>query len=80
LSLEKLEILDEYRSDTHNLIQDFYISCLEKASVYDRAVGFFSSTSMAAVSRGLTAFIRSGGQMRLIASPQLSDEDIEALA
>ncbi|MGJ3250642.1 MAG: hypothetical protein ACFE0J_05875 [Elainellaceae cyanobacterium] len=44
------------------------------------AVGFFSSTSMAAVSIGLTAFIRSGGQMRLVTSPKLSDENIEAIA
>ncbi len=79
MSLKDLKIQDEYRSDRDNLIQDFYIPCLEKATVYDRAVGFFSSSSMAAVAQGLTAFIRSGGQMRLVTSPQLSAEDVEAI-
>jgi len=80
LSLKELQIQDEYRSDRDNLLRDFYIPCLERATVYNRAVGFFSSSSMAAVAQGLTAFIRSGGQMRLVTSPKLSDEDIEAIA
>jgi HKD family nuclease len=79
LSLRNLDLQDEYRSDRDCLIQDFYIPCLEKATLYSRAVGFFSSTSMAAVAKGLTALIRSGGKMRLVASPYLSTEDIEAI-
>jgi phosphatidylserine/phosphatidylglycerophosphate/cardiolipin synthase-like enzyme len=34
---------------------------------------------MAAAARGLTALIRSGGKMRLVASPFLSQEDAEAI-
>ncbi|MGP1382597.1 MAG: DEAD/DEAH box helicase family protein [Thainema sp.] len=79
MSLQDLTIQDEYRSDRDDLIQDFYIPCLERATVYDRAVGFFSSTSMSAVAAGLTAFIRSGGQMRLVTSPKLSAEDVQAI-
>jgi superfamily II DNA or RNA helicase len=80
LSLRELAIRDEYRSDRCDLIEDFYIPCLEQATVYSRAVGFFSSTSMIAVSKGLTALIRAGGTMRLVASPCLSSEDIKAIA
>lgn len=80
MALKDLDIKGEYRSDRCDLIQDFYIPCLEKATLYSRAVGFFSSTSMAAVASGLTALIRSGGKMRLIASPCLSKEDVEAIA
>jgi hypothetical protein len=80
LSLRDLGIQDEYRSDRCNLIQDFYIPCLENATVYKRAVGFFSSTSMAAAAKGLTALIRSGGKMQLVASPCLSQDDAEAIA
>ena len=79
LGLKELHIQDEYRSDCHNLLQDFYIPCLERATTYDRAVGFFSSSSMALAAQGLTAFIRSGGQMRLVTSPQLSVTDIQAI-
>jgi superfamily II DNA or RNA helicase len=80
LGLRDLNIQDEYRSDRTNIIQDFYIPCLENATLYRRAVGFFSSTSMAAAARGLTALIRAGGKMQLIASPNLSPEDAEAIA
>lgn len=80
LSLKELQIRDEYRSDCDHLIQDFYIPCLEQSSGYSRAVGFFSSSSMAAVAQGLTAFVRSQGRMRLVTSPKLSNDDIEAIA
>ncbi|MBD2094477.1 DNA phosphorothioation system restriction enzyme [Trichocoleus sp. FACHB-591] len=79
MSLSDLELQDEYRSDKRDLIQDFYIPCLEKSVIYNRAVGYFSSSSMAAAARGLTALIRSGGKMQLIASPQLSPEDAKAI-
>jgi DNA phosphorothioation system restriction enzyme len=79
LSLRDLAIQDEYRSDRCDLIQEFYIPCLENATVYKRAVGFFSSTSMAAAAKGLTALIRVGGKMQLVASPHLSPEDAEAI-
>jgi DNA phosphorothioation system restriction enzyme len=79
LSLKDLPLRDEYRSDTCDLVVDFYIPCLERAAVYSRAVGFFSSTSMATLARGLTAFIGTSGKMRLIASPHLSQEDAKAI-
>lgn len=80
MSLKALKIRDEYRSDSCNLIQDFYVPCLESSVIYSRAVGFFSSTALAAAAKGILALIRSGGKMQLIASPYLSQEDAEAIA
>lgn len=80
MGLRDLSIQDEYRSDRGDIIRDFYLPCLANATVYKRAVGFFSSTSMAAAARGITALIRSGGKMQLVASPYLSPEDAEAIA
>ena len=79
MSLQDLIIKEEYRSDRCSLIKDFYIPCLENATLYSRAVGFFSSSSMVAVSKGLTSLIQTGGKMRLVASPCLSAEDVEAI-
>jgi hypothetical protein len=79
VSLKDLRIQDEYRSSECNIVKDFYIPCLEQATGYSRAVGYFSSSSMACVAQGLTAFIRSGGRMRLVTSPQLSEEDVQAI-
>ena len=80
VSLKNLHIQDQYRSDRHHLIRDFYIPCLENSVIYRRAVGFFSSSSMAVVAKGLAAFIHSGGRMQLIASPHLSEADADAIA
>jgi hypothetical protein len=80
LSLSDLELQDDYRSDSCDLIQDFYVPCLENSIVYNHAVGYFSSCSMVAAAKALTALIRSGGRMQLVASPQLSPEDADAIA
>ena len=79
LSLQGLDIQDHYRSDRHNLIKDFYIPCLSATTLYSRAVGYFSSTSIVAVAQGLAALIDAGGKMRLVASPCLSPEDVKAI-
>ncbi len=79
VNLPLVPLQNQYRSDRHNLLQDFYIPCLSRSIRYDRAVGFFSSSSLALAAQGLTAFVQSGGNMRLVASPQLSAEDIVAI-
>jgi hypothetical protein len=55
LNLQKIYIQDHYRSDRNDLIQDFYVPCLSKTTLYSRAVGYFSSTSTVAVAQGLAA-------------------------
>lgn len=79
MSLPEIYIQDHYRSDRNNIIDDFYIPCLSETILYSRAVGYFSSTSIIAVSQGLAALIEAGGKMRLVASPYLSHEDIQAI-
>lgn len=69
-----------YRTGANDLVRDFYRPCLQAAVQYDRAVGYFSSSSLAAASAGLKPFIeRTDSKMRLIASPALSDEDVRAI-
>jgi superfamily II DNA or RNA helicase len=79
LNLTNINIQDHYRSDRNNIIDDFYIPCLSETILYSRAVGYFSSTSIIAVSQGLAALIEAGGKMRLVASPHPSREDIQAI-
>ncbi len=77
--LRDLNLAMRYRSSTHNLLRDFYVPCLGAAVRYDRAVGFFSSYALSAAAAGLPSFIGANGQMRLIASPELSPEDVAAI-
>ncbi|QDS88692.1 Type III restriction enzyme, res subunit [Rosistilla ulvae] len=69
-----------YNSPPDNLIQDFYRPALHRSVRYDRAVGFFSSSLLAAIAPALDKFVGNGGRMRLITSPaNLSDDDLEAM-
>jgi len=55
LSLQDHKIKTEYRSLIDNVIQDFYIPLLSEATTYRRAVGFFSSSALAEISKGIAA-------------------------
>lgn len=78
-ALRELAVRDHYRSDTDNLVAEFYEPCLSAAIRYDRAVGYFTSTSLALAANGLDAFTLGGGKVRLIASPHLTEEDIDQI-
>ena len=55
MSLQDVSIKNEYRSLIDNVVQDFYIPLLERAKVYKRAVGFFSSSSLVEITKGIAA-------------------------
>lgn len=77
MKLPNLEIADSYRSDSTDVVQDFYLPVLAHAVRYDRAVGFFTSRSLALLASGLEKFQANHGKIRIVASPHLSEEDIE---
>ncbi len=79
MSLKDIQIKHEYRSVKDNMAAEFYIPLLEEAVDYKRAVGFFSSTALVEISKGISQLIKNGGKMQLICSPYLSDEDVEAM-
>ncbi|MBO4642824.1 MAG: DEAD/DEAH box helicase family protein [Bacteroidaceae bacterium] len=75
MGFRDLNIKACYESGIEDIIVDFYEPTLSNAVQYDRIAGFFSSSSLAIVSRGLYGFIKNNGRMRLITSPKLSEED-----
>lgn len=79
MSFKNLTLKNEYRSFEDNMVEDFYIPILNESIRYDRAVGYFSSTALIEITKGLSNFIKNNGKIRIIASPKLSDEDIEAI-
>lgn len=68
-----------YSSDTNNPVVDFYIPALECAIQYDRKSGFFNSTILSKVARGLGAMFHNDGRIRLIMGCQFSPEDLKAI-
>lgn len=79
MSLQEIEVKTEYRSLLDNVARDFYIPLLSKAVSYKRAVGFFSSSALTEISKGITGLVKNGGTIQLVASPYLSEEDVEAI-
>ena len=75
-TLRSLQLRDSYRSDRDDVVKDFFLPAFSVASSYRRAVGYFTSTSLALYARGLTTFAARGGSMQLIASPHLDEDDI----
>src|SRR5450830_748444 len=69
-----------YATGQDSLLDDFYVPCLKNARRYDRATGYFSSALYAVTSAAYSRFVTGGGTIRLITSPQLSPEDVRALA
>ena len=79
MSLLDVNLKKEYRSPRDNIVSDFYIPLLKEANLYKRSVGFFSSSSLLEISYGITNLINNNGKIQLIVSPNLSEEDIEAI-
>ncbi|MEX1029112.1 MAG: DEAD/DEAH box helicase family protein [Paenibacillaceae bacterium] len=74
-----LSIKKEYRSFSDDIVNNFYIPLLDKAVLYQRAVGFFSSSALIEISYGISRILDNDGRIQLIASPRLQEEDIKAI-
>ena len=68
-----------YSSLHSDLVKDLTVPLLERAVTYNRAVGFFSSSWLREVSKGMAKFARKGGKARIVTSIRLSEEDWKAI-
>ena len=73
MSLKDHQVKSEYRSLIDNIARDFYLPLLYDACVYKRAVGFFSSSCLVEISKGIANMAKKGGRIEIIASPYLSE-------
>lgn len=77
--LRDLSYKGVYKSDQDNILEDFYFPTLSIANRYDRAVGFFSASTISYAAQALSAFVKNGGQIRLILGAFSEPEDLEAV-
>ena len=68
-----------YKSDQNNILEDFYLPALSVAHCYDRAVGFFSASTINYAAQALSVFVKNGGHIRLILGAFSEKEDLEAV-
>lgn len=79
MGYESLNILRSYKTNKNDIVREFYVPILTQSVLYKRAVGFFSSTALIELSKGISGLIKNGGNIKFIVSPLLSEEDIEAI-
>lgn len=80
MSFKDLSIKNEYRSFNDNIVKDFYIPVLGEAILYQRAVGFFSSSALVMLANGIEGLIKNGVRIEIVASPRLSKEDVDEIS
>jgi len=76
---QSLALQRKYRSGENDLLRDFYVPVLQETKQYDRAAGYFDTKALAAAANGISGLIDNDGEMRLLASPRLNEEDKKAL-
>jgi superfamily II DNA or RNA helicase len=77
--LKLLDLKEEYRTGESNLVAEFYKPCLNQSKIYQRSVGYFSSTIFLLIGPEIINFAKRGGKIQLVCSPSLSAADIDAL-
>ncbi|MBT5873671.1 MAG: DEAD/DEAH box helicase family protein, partial [Candidatus Latescibacteria bacterium] len=78
-SLQDLNLEPVYESGYQNLVTDFYVPCLKCAVLYERSAGYFTSSGLSAAAKGIAHLLNNDGEIRLIASPKLNENDIAAM-
>lgn len=80
MTFKELNIQRSYISfGDDNIAKSFLVPALKCTKVYKRSVGFFSSGVFKPIMDGIVGLARNQGKIQLIASPNLSEEDIEAI-
>lgn len=79
MGYQDLIVLRSYRTNKNDIVKEFYVPILKQSVLYKRAVGFFSSTALVELSKGIAGLVKNGGKIKFLVSPLLSEEDIEAI-
>lgn len=79
MSLNQLKLQLSYRTGRGDMVKDLFVPCLENSILYRRAAGYFTSFGLGLAARGVASLASRKGRMRLVASPHLEPDDVEAL-
>jgi len=77
--LRSLNLLQVYDNSKNNIIKELQIPLLSNSNHYLRGVGYFSSGWLRLAAEGLSKFIINGGRVSFIVSPNISEDDWDAM-
>lgn len=79
MSFKDITLKKTYRTGENDVINEFLVPALNQSIEYDRAVGFFSSSVLVSLSKGISGLVKNNGKINIVVSPKLSKEDIDAI-
>lgn len=68
-----------YSHEDGDLVELFFLPALERATLYQRATGYFSGSALVMAARGMDALIEAGGRMELLVGCTLNQDDVEKI-
>jgi len=79
LGLRDLSLKQEYRSDTDDVVSEFFIPCLTNSIQYDRTVEFISIKSLSTLTFGLGNIQDHHAKIRLVSGHRFGTTDLNVL-
>lgn len=80
MSLSNLiDIKSFYRSPIDEIATNLYIPCLKNSVLFYRSAGFFSLSGLCDYFEGIIDLLKRGGEVKIITSPKLSEDEIYLL-
>ena len=64
-----------YNTYNDNIAEEFYVTTLKEARLYNRVSAYFSSKALAAYSNGIVEMYKNKGKINFIISKELDEED-----
>ncbi len=80
MGLREVSLKEEYRSDRDNLIEEFFIPCLDNCIEYDRAVEYATLKSLTGYYFGLKSFLENNVQIRIVTGHRFRTSDLNILS
>lgn len=79
MALSDLKIKKLYRTKQENYVNLLIAPALSESISYDRGSGYFTLDSLIELAEGLIPFIRNGGEIRVVTSVELKENDVKAI-
>ena len=79
MTLRDLSLKQEYRSDTSDVVSEFFIPCLTNSIQYDRTIEYVSVSSLSTLTFGLENIQDHHAKIRLISGHRFSTHDLNIL-
>ena len=76
MSLKNLNLKEEYRSDTNDIVAEFFFPCLSNCIQYDRCVNFLSIQALATIAMAFDNFDGGKAKLRMITGHRYKTEDL----